>query len=194
MWPLLALSLLSLTVTIERIYFWYKENSRSNDQLANELLTHVKEGRITDALKAGKGTDDGCIQAIMDGLKYRDDGFDKIVQIAADKEIGKMKQGLGVLDTIVTLAPLLGILGTVLGIIHSFDMLGKSGIENPSAVTGGIAQALITTATGLTIAIVTLIPFNYFISKTEAATKRMEMLGTSFDLALHHNLGGANEA
>ncbi len=74
---------------------------------------------------------------------------------------------MGFLDTMITVAPLLGILGTVIGIILSFDMLAVAGIENPQAVTGGIAQALITTATGLTIAILAVIPFNYFNVKVE---------------------------
>ena len=74
-----------------------------------------------------------------------------------------MRRFMGVLDTMITVAPLLGIFGTVLGIIASFEMLGSAGIDNPQAVTAGVAQALITTATGLGIAILSVFPYNYFI-------------------------------
>jgi len=95
-----------------------------------------------------------------------------------------MKAGLPVLDTIVTMAPLLGILGTVIGIIASFDLLGAAGIEDPKAVTGGIAQALISTAAGLTVALVTLVPFNYFVARTQREAERIARAATQLEIAL----------
>ena len=86
------------------------------------------------------------------------------------------------LSTIITAAPLLGILGTVIGIIVSFDMLGTAGIEDPRAVTSGIAQALLTTAAGLGIAILSVFPFNYFNSKVENATQLFEKYATSLEI------------
>jgi biopolymer transport protein ExbB len=94
------------------------------------------------------------------------------------EEDRRMTRYMGVLDTIITLAPLLGILGTVLGIIDSFDLLGARGARDPMAVTGGIARALITTATGLGIAILTLIPYNYFRAKSENALNEIEEVAT----------------
>ena len=84
-----------------------------------------------------------------------------------------------VLDTIITIAPMLGILGTVTGIIASFDMLGLAGVEEPKAVVAGIAQALITTAAGLGISIATVFPYNYFSARIEAAQEELEMYGFS---------------
>ncbi len=78
-----------------------------------------------------------------------------------------LKSRLGVLDTIITLAPLLGLLGTVIGMISSFGIMSEAGLGQPHAVTGGVAEALIATATGLLIAILTLIPYNYFTSRAE---------------------------
>jgi biopolymer transport protein ExbB len=106
----------------------------------------------------------------------------KAMEVAAIEEIVKMRRGMGVLDTMITVAPLLGILGTVIGIILSFDMLAIEGIENPHAVTGGIAQALITTATGLSIAILAVVPFNYFNVKVEHAIRIMEQSATSLEI------------
>lgn len=100
-----------------------------------------------------------------------------------------------VLDTMITVAPLLGIFGTVLGIISSFKMLGAGGIANPKLVTGGIAQALITTATGLGISIITVFPYNYFKSKIENAIHVMEKYATSLE-GVYQKLrsGSENEA
>jgi biopolymer transport protein ExbB len=104
------------------------------------------------------------------------------MESAAADEIFKMKRFMGVLDTIITIAPLLGILGTVVGIIESFDMLGASGIEDPMAVTGGIAKALITTASGLAIAIITVFPYNYFNTRIQRAAQIIEKYATSFEI------------
>ncbi len=82
----------------------------------------------------------------------------------------------------ITVAPLLGIFGTVLGIISSFEMLGTSGIADPKLVTSGIAQALITTATGLGIAIIAVIPYNYFNSRINHAIHIMEKYATSLEV------------
>jgi biopolymer transport protein ExbB len=79
-------------------------------------------------------------------------------------------------------SPLLGIFGTVIGIITSFEILGSAGIEHPEAVTAGIAQALITTATGLGIAILTVFPYNYFNSKVEYAALAIEKYATSLEI------------
>jgi len=97
-----------------------------------------------------------------------------------------------VLDTMITVAPLLGIFGTVLGIISSFEILGSGGIADPKLVTGGIAQALITTATGLGISIITVFPYNYFRSRIEHAIHVMEKYATSLEV-VYEKLQGRTE-
>ena len=118
------------------------------------------------------------------GLAHRNYGLVQSLAAAAMQEIEKMKRNLSVLDTIITLAPLLGILGTVSGIIVSFDLLGDAGIEDPKAVTGGIAQALLTTAAGLAIAIVALLPYNAFTRKVEKVTRYLEQLATCYEVTV----------
>ena len=93
-----------------------------------------------------------------------------------------MRRFMGVLDTMITVAPLLGIFGTVIGIIASFEALSTAGIGQPQAVTAGIAQALITTAAGLGIAILSVFPYNYFNSRVEKAVMNIEKYATSLEI------------
>lgn len=89
-----------------------------------------------------------------------------------------LSRGLWVLETIVTAAPLLGLLGTITGMMHSFQLIGGSGLVDPTGVTGGVAQALIATALGLFIAVLALFAFNYFSRRQSQTLDEMERLGT----------------
>ena len=182
MWPLLICSILSVTISIERVFFWLREHRRRRDDLIEEIFWKTQDGQVETLLEKGhsatneaSGRDYG-LRVLLCGLAHRDCGLRETMEVAATKEIDRMRRGLDILDTIITMAPLLGILGTVLGIIDSFNLLSGSGIENPRAVTGGIAQALITTAAGLTVALVTLVPFNYFVEKVRKATNEINNL------------------
>jgi len=106
----------------------------------------------------------------------------KAMESAAADEVKRMNRYMVVLDTMITVAPLLGIFGTVIGIINSFDLLGATGIEDPRAVTAGIAQALITTAAGLGIAILSVFPYNYFNSRISLAVTAIEKYATSLEI------------
>jgi len=109
------------------------------------------------------------------------------MESAAADEVKRMNHYMVALDTMITVAPLLGIFGTVIGIITSFDLLGATGIEDPQAVTAGIAQALITTATGLGIAILSVFPYNYFNSRIALAVMATEKYATSLEI-VHEKL------
>jgi biopolymer transport protein ExbB len=104
------------------------------------------------------------------------------MESTAAEQVKEMRRYMGVLDTMITVSPLLGILGTVTGIITAFNMLGTSGIEHPQAVTAGIAEALITTAAGLVIAIFSVFPFNYLNSRVENAVLTIEKYATSLEI------------
>ena len=194
MWPLLACSVVSLAVTLERLVFWWRLRWRRSTGTVEAVVVRTERGDCEGALAAGEGTRDLAAGVLLAGLAHRDFGLSEAMQIAAGDEIARMRRGLVLLDTIITMAPLLGILGTVLGIIESFDLLGTSGIEDPKAVTGGIAQALITTAAGLSVALVTLVPFNYFVAKVQQATKALEALATRFEVAYRRGQGNGHEA
>jgi len=189
MYPLLACSVISLTFILERALFWIREQRDTDRRLVDHVLD-LARARSYEAIKTStRGSSDYVVRVLVCGLVHREYSLSKAMEMAAIEEVKRMKRYLPVLDTMITAAPLLGILGTVIGIIHSFDMLGKAGIQDPQAVTAGIAQALLTTAAGLLIAIFTLFPYNYFMSKVEKAGIRIEKYATSLEI-LH---GGDQE-
>ncbi len=182
MYPLLLCSVVSLTVILERSLFWIRENRRIDKRLVDKVLELTRLRKYDEIKTSTQGVDDYVVRVLVCGLVHREYSLSKAMEMAAIEEIKRMKKYLPILDTMITAAPLLGILGTVIGIIHSFDMLGRAGIQDPHAVTSGIAQALLTTAAGLLIAIFTLLPYNYFMSKVEKATIRIEKYATSMEI------------
>ena len=182
MYPLIACSVISLTVILERALFWIRDKRSVDGHLVDQVLNLARMREYKKIKQSTQGSADYVVRVLVCGLVHKDYSLSKAMEMAAIEEIKRMKRYLPVLDTMITAAPLLGILGTVIGIIHSFDMLGKAGIQDPQAVTSGIAQALLTTAAGLLIAIFTLFPYNYFMSKVEKAGIRIEKYATSLEL------------
>lgn len=182
MYPLLACSIIVLTVIIERIFFWINLDKNRNQPLLNEVLELCRQGDWEAVKEKTIGSKDYIIEILIIGILHREFSMIKAMESAAAEEIKLMRRYMNILDTMITVAPLLGIFGTVIGIILSFEVLGSSGIENPEAVTAGIAQALITTATGLGIAILTVFPYNYFNSRVENAAISIEKYATSLEI------------
>ena len=182
MYPLLACSILVLTVIIERTIFWLGIDYASNAKLLEEVMELCRVGDWASMRQKVSGSRDYVIKVLVSGILHRQFSMSRAMEAAAADEVNQMRKYMGVLDTMITVAPLLGILGTVLGIIDSFEVMGSSGIEHPRAVTGGIAQALITTAAGLAIAILSVFPYNYFNSRVEKAALRIEKYATSLEI------------
>jgi biopolymer transport protein ExbB len=182
MYPLLACSIISLTVIIERFFFWIGVYVYHNQSLVDNILELCREGDWESVKAKATGSKDHIIRILVNGILHRQFSMAKAMESAAAEEIKRMRRYMRVLDTMITVAPLLGIFGTVIGIIMSFEILGSAGIEHPQAVTAGIAQALITTATGLGIAILTVFPYNYFNSKVEYAALAIEKYATSLEI------------
>ncbi|WP_456386957.1 MotA/TolQ/ExbB proton channel family protein [Desulfolithobacter sp.] len=182
MWPLLACSVIVLTVILERTLFWVGIERKRNRPLMDEIL-HLAEQRDWERIREKiRDSDDYVIRVLLVGILHREYDMGKAMEAEAKHMEKKMSRFMTLLDTMITVAPLLGIFGTVLGIISSFKMLGSAGIADPKLVTGGIAQALITTATGLAISIITVFPYNYFKSRIEHAIHIMEKYGTSLEV------------
>lgn len=184
MWPLLVTSFIALTVVLERLLFIWIEQRRRNRRAVEQVLTHTEGGEIDKAIRVGKGSGDFVARALAYGLSHRRKSFSNALLRAAGQELQRFSRGLPVLDTIITLAPLLGLLGTVTGLIRSFGLLGGQELEAPAVITGGIAEALIATAFGLGIAIVALIPYNYLGALLEEARRELEDASTHLELLL----------
>lgn len=182
MWPLMACSVLTLTVAIERAFFWYGLERRRNRQLMDEILSLAEKGDWESIKKKSGNSGDHVIRILIVGILHRDFDMGSAMEAEAENVVQQMNRFMSILDTMITIAPLLGILGTVLGIISSFKMLGSAGISDPKLVTSGIAQALITTATGLIISIVAVLPFNYFNSRINRAIHVMEKYASSLEV------------
>ncbi len=182
MWPLLLCSLVVVTVIIERLLFWEQIRRKRDRKLMDEILHIAETGGWQQIKEKTKGCEDHVIRMLSVGIQHRDYDMGKAMEAEGQTMVKKMSRYMGILDTMITVAPLLGIFGTVLGIISSFKMLGVGGIADPKLVTSGIAQALITTAAGLAISIVTVFPYNYFKNKIELATYVMEKYATSLEV------------
>ena len=184
MWPLLICSIITVATTLERLFFIIRERSRRKPQLVEKILERVEHHDLDGAIRIGNEKPDFVMRVLTFALAHRAESFSSAVLRAANLELKKFNRGLAMLDTIVTLAPLLGLLGTVTGMIHAFGLLGTQQLDAPEAITGGIAQALIATAFGLSIAITALIPFNYLNSRLEEARHDIEDAATQLELHL----------
>lgn len=184
MWPLLVASLVATTVVVERVLFIARERSRRQPEAVERLLANVESGEIDGAIASGRSSRDFVVRTLVYGLTHRARSFGNALLRASNLELKRFNQGLPVLDTIITLAPLLGLLGTVTGMIRAFGMLGGAELSAPAAITGGIAEALIATAFGLGIAIIALIPFNYLNARLEDARHELEDAATQLELLL----------
>jgi len=182
MWPLLLCSITVLTVVIERSFFWFSLVRNRNRKQIDSILTLAETGQWESIKKQTTASRDHIVRLLIVGILHREYDMGRAMEAEADMLLQRMNRFMPVLDTMITIAPLLGIFGTVLGIISSFELLGTSGIADPKLVTAGIAQALITTATGLGIAIIAVIPYNYFTSRINHAIHVMEKYATSLEV------------
>ena len=185
MWPLLITSVIGLMVVIERMLFIAEEKSKRRPELVETVLRRVEAGDVKGAIAAAGKSEDYIVRTVVYGLTHDADGsLSDALFHAAGKELKRYNQRLFILDTIITLAPLLGLLGTVTGMIRSFGLLGGRELDAPAAITGGIAEALVATAFGLSIAIFALIPYNFFNSLAEEARHELEDISTRVELLL----------
>ncbi len=182
MYPLAACSVIALSVIIDRTIFWIKQGLQRKPALVAEVLELYRLGDLEAIREKTAGCKDFVVKILISGIVHREFSMVKAMEAAASEEIKRMRRLMPVLDTMITVAPLLGIFGTVIGIISSFEMLGAAGIEHPQAVTAGIAQALITTAAGLGIAILSVFPYNYFNTRIENAVLTIEQQATGLEL------------
>ena len=175
MYPLLVCSIMVIAIAIERCVYLQTAHTDIT-ALLSPLLKHVEQGDWTAGAKLCTETKGAAAAMLAQGLanpRQNSQQLEQVFEGAAARAISRLRYRLTYLDTIVTLAPLLGLLGTVTGMIQSFSVLSiKAG--QPLAITGGVGEALVATATGLCVAIIALIAFSYLNQRIEAIITEME--------------------
>jgi len=182
MYPLLVCSVLAMTVVTERFLFWHELRRQRDPGKVQEILSLAQQRRIPEALVLGRSLRDPAAKVLTRGLEHWPASVTGALEDQVKQELGPMRRYLGILDTMITLAPLLGIYGTITGMIRAFGFLSRAGLPDPRLVAAGIAEALITTAAGLTIAILMIPPYNFFASKTEEMAHDIERQATALEL------------
>jgi biopolymer transport protein ExbB len=177
MWPLLFFSLLALTVIIERLIVFTKAKINVNEFLTKIRKALLVNRNVKEAIKVCE-QNKGPVASVMKAglLRYghsRED-IEKTIENAAMYELDRLERRMGVLATTANVAPMLGFLGTVTGMIKSFATLAESGLTNPGAVAAGISEALLTTAAGLMIAIPAQLAYNWFNTKITRFVRDIE--------------------
>jgi biopolymer transport protein ExbB len=184
MWPLLIFSLVALTFLVERGIALRRAKINVNEFLSKirkALLVNRDVRAAVKVCEEYKGPVASVVKAALLKYGHPKDEIEKGIESAAVFESGRLERGLMVLSTTANVAPMLGFLGTVAGMIQSFDTLASQGLTNPGAVAAGISVALITTAAGLTIAIPAQLGYNYFMSRIN---KFMRDIETSSNMLL----------
>jgi len=179
-YPLLVLAILALVITVDKFYVYFKY-VRLSKELLQLIETYGFAWTEMEQHLVGLGSQNYFSRFFRVILENKDKPSWWVESRAGDEALlieKSLSRGLWVLETVVTAAPLLGLLGTISGMMHSFQLFGGSGIVDPTGVTSGVAQALIATALGLFIAIIALFSFNYFSRRQAQALDEMERLGT----------------
>jgi biopolymer transport protein ExbB len=179
--PLLVCSVLALAAVFERSWFWWRSRERGE---ADRVLVAVGREQWDEALGFADASRSPVARVLAAGIRHRNPAPALAMETAAQEEAVRLNRYLPILDTIITLSPLLGLLGTVTGMIGSFGIMAAAGMNEPHAVTGGVAEALIATASGLAVAIAALVPYNYFLRRAERTLEEIERYGSRLELLL----------
>ncbi|MBI1374120.1 MAG: hypothetical protein GC159_15485 [Phycisphaera sp.] len=174
MWPLGVLSVVAVTLIFERCWFWLRTNSPGRVERYRVIGQSMRSGQAGHVLKMIEGDDSVYGQLVRRLLS--EDPTDAAAVDAVESQRPRLARFMTTLGTIITAAPMLGILGTVTGIISAFKVLGDQTVTDPAQVGSGIAEALLTTVVGLVIALVVLFPYNAFRAQMERTLGRMEAL------------------
>jgi biopolymer transport protein ExbB len=184
MWPILVCAVVAVAVVGERTFWWWLESRKREPETMERVLAALEHSDLTAAKAVAECSRDPVVRMISRGLNHvghRHASLQGALQLAAGIELKRAGRFLTVMDTLVTLAPLLGLLGTVTGLMRAFLSIGTAELS-VVAVTGGIGEALIATACGLGIAIFSLVPFNFFTAKVAQLQFELETAATNVEV------------
>jgi biopolymer transport protein ExbB len=178
MWPILATFFLALCVVLDRAVWWLRHQATLQSAAQEQARVAVGTGDFATAWRLCEKTTEPYLQNLAEGMTHARTSMLAAMQLHATRLIEKSEARMWVLSTLITLAPLLGLFGTVVGIMGSFSFIGDEQLA-ASKVSGGIGEALIATAAGIGIAILCLLPYNFF-------RKRVATLRGSFERWINH--------
>jgi biopolymer transport protein ExbB len=191
MWPILLLSFVAITVIVERVLFIVRENASREPEVVEKMLEAVERGDIDAALAVGRKSKDFIAKILVYSLTNRQFSMSNAFIRASGQELARFSQGMATLDTCITAAPLLGLLGTVTGMMRTFGALGTGDIGAAAGqITGGVAEALIATACGLAIAIISLFPYNYLNARAEQAKQDVADVSHALEILIKKSESG----
>ena len=171
-------SMLSIAFAFERWWYFRKARQKKVDEFLSHVSGLLKEGKVDKALEMTAKIDSPLARLFHYALQHRDMPRHDLEELLATKrqeERLMLERNLGVLGTMGNIAPFIGLFGTVVGIIKAFRDLALSGTGGPTVVAKGIAEALVSTAGGLAVAIPAVIIFNYFMRKTKVISSELEI-------------------
>lgn len=178
MWPILATFFLALCVVLDRAVWWLRLKGLMETAKQEQARTAIGTGDFSSAWNLTRNTRDPYLINLGEGMTHAHTSMLAAMQLHATHLIEKSEARMWVISTLITLAPLLGLFGTVVGIMGSFNFVGDEQLA-ATKVSGGIAEALIATAAGIAIAILCLLPYNFF-------RKRVSLLRGSLERWINH--------
>ncbi len=177
MWIIAFFSLIAAIIIIERLLYLRRIRT-DEEKMINRLKSTLEKGHFDEALAICETHPSPITNLMRVGIEYREyprETIREVILDAANQEVPKLEKHLPALGTISYIAPLLGLLGTVIGNIEAFGVLGKFGaVGDPGLLAKGIAEALLTTAAGIVVAIPAVIFYNYLVSKVNHLIIRLE--------------------
>jgi len=194
MYPLVVCSFLVMAVIIER-WLYFRSAAKLDSNVVAEVVLKLKNGEWKEAIEWCANRQDIVASMLAQGLSEPMSDCQQLEQEmegTATRLVAKLRYRLDLLDTIVTLAPLLGLLGTVTGMIQTFNVLTiKNG--QPLAITGGIGEALLATATGLCVAVLALVGHSYFTHRIDEIINALEDAANDIVKAVLHGRPSRHE-
>lgn len=184
MWPILIVSLIGVTVAVERSLFIWREAASREPEVVEKMLEHVEQNDVESAIALGKKSKDYLARILTYALTHREQSLANAFIRASNQELQRFQQGTAVLDTVITAAPLLGLLGTVTGMMRTFGEMTGDLATAANSMMAGIGEALIATACGIFIAILGLLPFNILNSRSEQAKHEISDVQNALELIL----------
>src|ERR1700719_1749271 len=184
MYPIVAVLVVSVAVILERIVWWTVQTTRRDSDQLDKVYAALEQGNVAGAVNLARGSKDPLVRTVWHGLSHVHASVEGALQVAAGEEIQRAGRFMSVMDTSITQALRLGLLGAVTGIMGSFSFVGNADLA-PAKVSGGIAEALIATACGLGIAIFTLIFFNFFNARVARLIFELESTSNNVILMLN---------